>query len=105
MNSATAAWGTLNAVEPQVGLVEGERWEVPTTPRVFYLTIWVELSLIVLSHVWCSKLWLTTGVHLALSQNEFRGPRSDVIRQVALVATTALQYKHIATFVFSKINV
>ncbi|GFV35697.1 hypothetical protein TNCV_1893071 [Trichonephila clavipes] len=38
---------------------------------------------IVLSPAWCSKLRLTTGVKiLALSHGEFRGPRSDFVRQV-----------------------
>ncbi|GFY20725.1 hypothetical protein TNCV_1119591 [Trichonephila clavipes] len=41
---------------------------------------------IVLSPVWCSRL--TTGVPLAPSHDEFRGPRSDYARQVALATTT-----------------
>ncbi|PRD22082.1 UNVERIFIED_CONTAM: hypothetical protein NCL1_50068 [Trichonephila clavipes] len=41
-----------------------------------------------MSHVWCSRLRPTTGVHLAPCYDEFRGPRSDYVRQVALEATT-----------------
>ncbi|GFU95504.1 hypothetical protein TNCV_2729581 [Trichonephila clavipes] len=41
---------------------------------------------IVLSPVWCSRP--TTGIPLASCHDEFRGPRSDYIRQVALQTTT-----------------
>ncbi|GFT97943.1 hypothetical protein TNCV_2168341 [Trichonephila clavipes] len=41
---------------------------------------------IVLSLVWCSRP--TTGVLLAPCHDEFRGPRSDYVRQVALETTT-----------------
>ncbi|GFV30796.1 hypothetical protein TNCV_3666871 [Trichonephila clavipes] len=30
--------------------------------------------------VWCSKLRITEGVHLALSHDGFRGPRFDITR-------------------------
>ncbi|GFU66450.1 hypothetical protein TNCV_3806931 [Trichonephila clavipes] len=40
---------------------------------------------IVLSPVWCSRP--TTGVLLAPCYDEFRGPRSDYVRQVALETT------------------
>ncbi|GFW56250.1 uncharacterized protein TNCV_1877701 [Trichonephila clavipes] len=84
---------TLNsrpAASPRVWLEEGEeRWETPGHPRVFSLYIEVEPNKIVLSPPWCSKLRLTTGVKiLALSRDEFRGPPSDFVRQVALVTTT-----------------
>ncbi|GFX54647.1 uncharacterized protein TNCV_793331 [Trichonephila clavipes] len=41
---------------------------------------------IVLSPEWCSRLRPTTGVHLVHCHDEFRGPRSDYVRQV--VSTT-----------------
>ncbi|GFV89942.1 hypothetical protein TNCV_4642851 [Trichonephila clavipes] len=45
----------------------------------FSLKIGAEPSQIVLPPAWCSNLRLTTGVkNLALSRDEFRGPRSDV---------------------------
>ncbi|GFT51042.1 hypothetical protein TNCV_4490231 [Trichonephila clavipes] len=34
-----------------------------------------------LSPVWCSRLRPTTGVHLANCHDQFRGPRSDYVRQ------------------------
>ncbi|GFU78262.1 hypothetical protein TNCV_5008391 [Trichonephila clavipes] len=40
-----------------------------------------------MSPVWCSRS--TAGVHLAPC-HEFRGPRSDYVRQVALETTTAI---------------
>ncbi|GFT89739.1 hypothetical protein TNCV_7801 [Trichonephila clavipes] len=43
---------------------------------------------IVLSPTWCSKVWLTTDVLLALCQDGFREPQSDNVRQVAFAATT-----------------
>ncbi|GFX20904.1 uncharacterized protein TNCV_79591 [Trichonephila clavipes] len=43
-------------------------------------------SQIVLSPVWCSRP--TTGVPLAPCHDEFRGPRSDYVRQLALETTT-----------------
>ncbi|GFX92730.1 uncharacterized protein TNCV_3180341 [Trichonephila clavipes] len=42
-------------------------------------------SLFVLSPVRCSRP--TTGVLLAPCHDEFRGPRSDYVREVALAAT------------------
>ncbi|GFW62845.1 uncharacterized protein TNCV_4451941 [Trichonephila clavipes] len=57
---------TLNsrrAASPLVWLVEEEeRWEAPDHPQVSSLKIGVEMSQIVLSPVWCSKLRLTIGV-------------------------------------------
>ncbi|GFV44369.1 hypothetical protein TNCV_998931 [Trichonephila clavipes] len=80
---------TLNsrrAASPLVKLVEREeRWESPYHPRVFSFKIGVELGQ---NHtVWCSKLRLTAGVHLDLCRNEFRGSRSDTVRQMALATT------------------
>ncbi|GFW04232.1 hypothetical protein TNCV_2669971 [Trichonephila clavipes] len=46
--------------------------------RVFSIKIGVELSQIALSPVWCSKLWITTGVYVAFCHDEFRGPLSGV---------------------------
>ncbi|GFX71682.1 hypothetical protein TNCV_4131281 [Trichonephila clavipes] len=37
-----------------------------------------------MSPVWCARLRPTTGLHLAPCNDEFRGPRSDYVRQVAL---------------------
>ncbi|GFV23558.1 uncharacterized protein TNCV_1906861 [Trichonephila clavipes] len=76
--------GTLNsrrAASPLVWLVEGEeRWDALDHPQVSSLKIGVETSPIVLSPAWCSKLRLTTGVKiLALSRDEFRGPRYDFV--------------------------
>ncbi|GFW06987.1 hypothetical protein TNCV_3691831 [Trichonephila clavipes] len=42
-----------------------------------------------------SKTMPTTGVPLAPSHDEFRGPRSDYIRQVALETTTTTVPKHL----------
>ncbi|GFU68221.1 hypothetical protein TNCV_39311 [Trichonephila clavipes] len=44
-----------------------------------------------MSPAWYSKLRLTTSAKsLDFSRDEFRGPRSDFVRQVALVTTTKL---------------
>ncbi|GFU72309.1 hypothetical protein TNCV_1136381 [Trichonephila clavipes] len=40
-----------------------------------------------ISPVWCSRLRPTTGVHLAPCHDEFRGSRSEYVRQVALETT------------------
>ncbi|GFS71641.1 hypothetical protein TNCV_4270361 [Trichonephila clavipes] len=57
---------TLNsrrAASPLMWLVEGvERCEAPDHPYVSSLKIRVEMIQILLSPVWCSKLWLTTDV-------------------------------------------
>ncbi|GFW33079.1 hypothetical protein TNCV_2110091 [Trichonephila clavipes] len=53
--------GTLNS-RRTTREVEGP---LERRPRVFSLKIWVESSQMVLLPVWCSKLWLMTGVHLA----------------------------------------
>ncbi|GFY03394.1 uncharacterized protein TNCV_1173521 [Trichonephila clavipes] len=42
----------------------------------------------VLSPVWCSRPSPKTGVLLARCHDEFREPRSDYVRQVALATTT-----------------
>ncbi|GFV86590.1 hypothetical protein TNCV_4184451 [Trichonephila clavipes] len=58
-----------------VRLVDGEEsWEAPTTSRAFSLKIGEELSQIVLSPVWCSKLRIKKGLHQALCRDEFREP-------------------------------
>ncbi|GFW83277.1 uncharacterized protein TNCV_2509171 [Trichonephila clavipes] len=58
-------------------------------------------SLFVLSPVWCSRPRTTTGVLLAPCYDEFCGPRSDYVRQVALataiipVSTTSAEKKEL----------
>ncbi|GFU75867.1 transposable element Tcb1 transposase [Trichonephila clavipes] len=44
-------------------------------------------SQFVLSPVWCSRPRPTAGVHLSPGHDEFRGPRSDYVRQVVLATT------------------
>ncbi|GFV65763.1 uncharacterized protein TNCV_4153991 [Trichonephila clavipes] len=55
-------------------------------------------SKFVLSPAWCSRPRPTTGVLLAFCHDEFRGPHSDYVRQVALV-TKGINTKgrHLAT--------
>ncbi|GFV82303.1 hypothetical protein TNCV_3442931 [Trichonephila clavipes] len=61
--------GTLNihqAACPLVRLVKGEEsWEASDHLQIFSLKIGVEPSQIVLSSAGCSKLQLTTGIHLS----------------------------------------
>ncbi|GFT25063.1 hypothetical protein TNCV_179751 [Trichonephila clavipes] len=68
---------TLNsprAASPLMRLVNGEeRWEAPDPPRVFSFKIGVGPSQITLLPVWCSRLRLTTGVHLILATMNFVG--------------------------------
>ncbi|GFU77980.1 hypothetical protein TNCV_2563451 [Trichonephila clavipes] len=59
-----------------VSLVVGEERCPPVYPGS--LKIGMNLGQIVLSPAWCSKLSLTTGVHLDPCHDEFRGPCSDV---------------------------
>ncbi|GFT50212.1 hypothetical protein TNCV_3622671 [Trichonephila clavipes] len=67
-----------------------DKWEASDPLRVFSLKIVVEPTKIVLSPAWCSKLRLTTCIKiLALSRDEFHELRSDFVRLVALVSTTA----------------
>ncbi|GFU94265.1 hypothetical protein TNCV_3980661 [Trichonephila clavipes] len=74
---------------PLVRLVEEEeRWEALGHPWGALPQIWVELNQIILLPVWGSKLWLTTSLHLAFCRNEFRGPKSDTVRQMVLETTT-----------------
>ncbi|GFY29126.1 hypothetical protein TNCV_4722541 [Trichonephila clavipes] len=59
----------------------GDRWW-----RAIYRNVLSSLrefhrAKIVLSPIWCSRLRPTTGVHLAHCHDEFRGPRSDYVRQ------------------------
>ncbi|GFT30000.1 hypothetical protein TNCV_3349591 [Trichonephila clavipes] len=58
------------------------------SPNMFSLKIEDELSKIILSPAGCSKLQLTTGIQVFPGHDEFRGPRSDSIDQVALVTIT-----------------
>ncbi|GFT57878.1 uncharacterized protein TNCV_4865861 [Trichonephila clavipes] len=85
--------GTLNsrrAANPLGRLVaRDERWEtLDPLCTVFSLKIGVEPSSILTSSVWCSRLRPKTGVHVAHYHDEFRGPRSDYVRQVALTTAT-----------------
>ncbi|GFV04268.1 hypothetical protein TNCV_918891 [Trichonephila clavipes] len=86
-----AAWSTLNsrqATSPLVRLVEEkERWEAPGHPQGFLLKIMVEPNQIILSPAWCSKLTLTTGIKIWPLGRD--GPRSDIVRQVALETAIA----------------
>ncbi|GFT85602.1 hypothetical protein TNCV_4253221 [Trichonephila clavipes] len=61
----------------------GKRWVALDNPRLLSLKIELELTHIVQSPVSCSELRLTTGVDLALCRDEFRGPQSATVRQVA----------------------
>ncbi|GFY11643.1 hypothetical protein TNCV_4231121 [Trichonephila clavipes] len=74
------------AIAPQV--LSTDWWTGGSPLPIPSLTIGMELSQIVLSPVWFSMLRLTTGVHPALCRDEFREPRSDTVRLVALVTTT-----------------
>ncbi|GFY25363.1 hypothetical protein TNCV_2484831 [Trichonephila clavipes] len=79
--------GTLRsrrAASLHVRLTE-ERWELPNQPFwLLSLGIGVESSQITLSSVWCSKLRITTGLHLAHFHDEFCEPRSDTVNKVSL---------------------
>ncbi|GFU45706.1 extended synaptotagmin-3 [Trichonephila clavipes] len=91
--------GTLNsrrAASPLMRLVAGDErvgWQYTRIynpqrhPRVLVIKCGTDPSQIVLSPAWCSMLQPMTGVHLAYCHDEFRGPRSDYIRQVALATT------------------
>ncbi|GFV52202.1 hypothetical protein TNCV_5071231 [Trichonephila clavipes] len=50
------------------------------------------LDKLVLSPVWCSRPSPTTGVLLAPCHDEFRGPRSDYVRQVTLATTATWEF-------------
>ncbi|GFU98357.1 hypothetical protein TNCV_385031 [Trichonephila clavipes] len=77
-------------VLPVMTAITPRNWSVEfSNTWVFSLQIGVESSKIVLSPAWYSKLRLTTGERiLALSRNEFRGLRSDFVRQLAALVTT-----------------
>ncbi|GFU49492.1 hypothetical protein TNCV_1590421 [Trichonephila clavipes] len=87
MYSAFVAGGTLNsrqAANPLGKLMEGEeRWEAPDHLQGVLPENWGGTEPNVLSPVWCSKLRLTTGVHLALYGDGFHGSQSDNVRKVA----------------------
>ncbi|GFU19168.1 hypothetical protein TNCV_4397551 [Trichonephila clavipes] len=57
-----------------------ERWKAPDHPQVSSLKIEVEMSRIVLSLVWSSKLRLTASVTQPFCHDEFRVPRSGLCR-------------------------
>ncbi|GFX77548.1 hypothetical protein TNCV_4025981 [Trichonephila clavipes] len=74
---------------PSGGWWKGDkRWEATDHPRGVFSQNWggIEPKRTV---TWSLKQRLMTDVHLAICRDEFRGPRSDVVRQVALVTTTA----------------
>ncbi|GFS86325.1 uncharacterized protein TNCV_1680871 [Trichonephila clavipes] len=93
-----ASWGAIaiinslnsrRASSPLGWLVEEvERWEDPDYSQVSSLKIRVETSQIVLSDVWCSKLWLTTGVTYPFVMMNFVGLDLAFADQVASVTTT-----------------
>ncbi|GFU46660.1 hypothetical protein TNCV_1546681 [Trichonephila clavipes] len=60
------------AASPLVRLLEEEERGRPLVPRVFSIKVGVELSQIIMSPEWCSKLRLTTGVQPAPRHDEFR---------------------------------
>ncbi|GFU92876.1 transposable element Tcb1 transposase [Trichonephila clavipes] len=89
--------GTLNshrAASLHVRLVEREeRWEAPGHPQGFLPLNWGATKLN--RTVTCMVLKAKANdrpKNLALSRNEFHGPRSDFVRQVALVTTTTNSY-------------
>ncbi|GFV99520.1 hypothetical protein TNCV_5078841 [Trichonephila clavipes] len=51
--------------------------------RCYSRKLGVKPSQNILPSAWFSKLRLMTGAHLAPSHDEFRGPRSDIVDQVA----------------------
>ncbi|GFU44237.1 hypothetical protein TNCV_367781 [Trichonephila clavipes] len=61
------------------------KWRSVVSPSI--VPSGISLNKILLSPLWCSRLRQTTGVHLAPCHDEFRGPRSDYVRQVALETT------------------
>ncbi|GFV34550.1 uncharacterized protein TNCV_1448561 [Trichonephila clavipes] len=80
--------GTLNS-RRAASLVEGEeRWEAPDHPQGFLPLNWggTEQKRTVTCMVLKAKANERRKI-LALSRNEFRGPRPDAVRQVALVTT------------------
>ncbi|GFW41544.1 uncharacterized protein TNCV_4034611 [Trichonephila clavipes] len=64
MYIAFTALGTLNSRRAASALVRlaegGEKWEAPDHPLDVFSQKWREPSKIVLSPLWCSKLWITT---------------------------------------------
>ncbi|GFY09573.1 zinc finger MYM-type protein 6 [Trichonephila clavipes] len=83
---AIATWDMQEITAKKLELViigGGDRW----CCHLSYLR-GISPSKFVLSPVWCSRPRSTTGVLLAPYHDEFRGPRSDYVRQVALATTT-----------------
>ncbi|GFU52420.1 hypothetical protein TNCV_3959311 [Trichonephila clavipes] len=76
---------TLNKIvtSPLGKLVEVEDGRLLPPSRVFSLKLEEEPILIVQSPAWCSKIRLTTGVHLNLSLYELCESRSDTVSQAA----------------------
>ncbi|GFV41642.1 hypothetical protein TNCV_3627931 [Trichonephila clavipes] len=86
MHSALAAWGDCKQPSSRKSSREvGGRGREVGGP---WPKIGVEPSKIVLSPAFLLKAKANAGVKfLALSRDEFRGPRSDYVRLVALVTT------------------
>ncbi|GFU29199.1 hypothetical protein TNCV_278131 [Trichonephila clavipes] len=88
--------GTLNsrrAASPLVWLMEEvEKWEAPDHPKVCSLKIGVETSQIVLSHVWCSKLRLTTG-----DLKHLRSPDLNPIENVWMHLDTEVRERNVTS--------
>ncbi|GFU52713.1 uncharacterized protein TNCV_2454261 [Trichonephila clavipes] len=76
--------GTLNnrrAACPLFRLVEREeKWEDSGHLQDVLPQNWVEPNLKLMSPAWSTALRLTIGVHPALCRDEFREPRSDIVR-------------------------
>ncbi|GFU13875.1 hypothetical protein TNCV_940551 [Trichonephila clavipes] len=81
MYSVFAAWGYSKYPSRHKSTREiGERGRevgVPPDPSGFPFKIGLKPSEIIVSPVGCSRLRLTTGVHVAHYYDEFRGPGSD----------------------------
>ncbi|GFW87218.1 uncharacterized protein TNCV_5125701 [Trichonephila clavipes] len=89
--------GTLNsrrAASPRVRLEEGEeRWKAPGQPQRFLPLNWggTEQNRTVTCMVLKAKA-NDRRKNLALSRDEFHGPRSDFVWQVASVTTTTKHF-------------
>ncbi|GFY01604.1 hypothetical protein TNCV_2607881 [Trichonephila clavipes] len=70
------------------------RWKSMVSPSI--VPSGISPSEFVLSPVWCSRP--TTGVLLAPCHDEFCGPRSDYVRQVALETTLATVILNLINF-------
>ncbi|GFT16549.1 hypothetical protein TNCV_281621 [Trichonephila clavipes] len=84
---------------------KGREVGYPRPPPGCSTKIGIEPSQNAMSPIWCSQLRLTPSVHLALCFDEFRGPRSDSVRQVPLTTTTKVRLiPNIKAFEFAKVD-